>query len=120
MSLCASWGYCAKPFRFANDENDALLAFDPITRAYIGYLLWYKGDEFATLNQLFVLPEHRRKGYAESIVVHWVHNHARQIGEKFALESPNEQAFALHVKLGHVRREGDDFIGVGCFFTSSL
>jgi hypothetical protein len=105
-------------FKFANkDENEALLAFDPITGAYIGYLVWYETEKYAILNQLFVVAEQRRKGHAEAIVKHWVGEHAKHVGEQFALESPNEYAIALHIKLGHIRRERDDLVGVGgCVF----
>jgi GNAT superfamily N-acetyltransferase len=109
-------------FRYANsDENEALLAFDPTTGVYVGYLLWNEKEEYAVLNQLFVMPEQRRKGHAEALVKHWVAVHAKRIGEQFALESPNEYARALHLKLGHIRREGDGFMGVGgCVFYPSF
>jgi GNAT superfamily N-acetyltransferase len=105
-------------FRFANDENDALIAFDAKAGIYLGYVLWYEDNDHATLNQLFVVPEQRRKGYAASMVTYWVGNHAKQIAEKFGLESPNEHAIALHLKLGHLRQEGDQIVGVNCFFVS--
>jgi hypothetical protein len=107
-------------FRFANDENNALIAFDIAIGAYLGYLLWYEDHDYATLNQLFVVPEERRKGCALSMVTYWVENHANRIANKFVLESPNEDAIALHLKLGHLRREGDQIVGVNCLFISGL
>jgi GNAT superfamily N-acetyltransferase len=110
-------------FKFGHqDENEALLVFDPVTGVYVGYLLWYeRNKKYATLNQLFVMPEERRKGYAEAMVKHWVADHAKQIGEQFALESPNKYAVALHIKLGHIRKEGDTLVGInGCCFTSGF
>jgi GNAT superfamily N-acetyltransferase len=105
-------------FKFGNkDDNEALLVFDPVTGVYVGYLLWYETEKYAMLNQLFVMPEQRRKGHAEAMVKHWVAEHAKHVGEQFALESPNEYAIALHIKLGHIRREGDYLVGVGgCVF----
>jgi GNAT superfamily N-acetyltransferase len=110
-------------FKFGQqDENDALLVFDPVSSVYVGYLLWYeKNKTYATLNQLFVMPDERRKGHAEAMVKHWVADHAKRLGEKFALESPNEYAIALHMKLGHIRKEGDTFIGInGCCFAGGF
>jgi hypothetical protein len=107
-------------FRLANSENDALLAFDARIGIYLGYVLWYNDIEYATLNQLFVVPEQRRRGHAASMVMYWVENHAKRIAEKFVLESPNEAAIALHLKLGHVRKEGDQIVGVNCRFVSGL
>lgn len=103
-------------FKFADSENNqALLALDPTHTAYVGYLLWYDLAEYSMLNQLYVRSEHRRRGYAETVVTHWAKNHARLKDGKFALESPNETAFALHLKLGHIRKEGDLYVGVNCF-----
>jgi GNAT superfamily N-acetyltransferase len=103
-----------REFRFVNDENGALLAFDHTTGKYIGFLTYYDAEEYTILNQLFVLADHRRKGYASGIVSYWVENHASQIADKFAIEAPNAHAIALHMKLGHLREEGDNLIGVNC------
>jgi hypothetical protein len=87
----------------------------------VGYLLWFEKDEYLILNQLFVMPGQRRQGHAESTVNHWVAAYAKSKGERFALESPNEHAIALHMKLGHIRRKDDNLIGVGgCVFLGSL
>ena len=107
-------------FRFANDENDALLVFDVGTAAYVGYLLWYHGQEYATLNQLFVVPEQRRKGAGSAMVTYWVENHAKRIGNKFALESPNDYAIALHLKLGTYSTRELPVVVIGRFFTQGL
>lgn len=110
-------------FRFASEpENDALLAFDPASGSYIGYLLWYEDHEkkMATLNQLFTLPAQRRKGYAEAMVKYWVHDVAKKIEETFAVESPNEKTLALLLKLGYIREEGDQYVGIGCVFTQGF
>jgi GNAT superfamily N-acetyltransferase len=101
-------------FRFANDENQALLAFDPFDGTYLGFLMYYNSEEYSILNQLFILDGFRRKGYASAVVTHWVEHYARRIAEQFAIESPNANAIALHLKLGHLREEGDNLIGVNC------
>jgi len=108
-------------FKFADkDANKGLLLFDPVTSVYVGYLLWYEKKEFAILNQLFVVPGQRRKGHAEATVKYWLAEHARLLGEQFALESPNESAIALHMKLGHIRRERGYLVGVGgCVFVQA-
>jgi GNAT superfamily N-acetyltransferase len=105
-------------FKFADEKNRALLAFDPTGETYIGYLLWYEKKEYAILNQLFVMSDHRRRGNASAIVTHWVENYADKIADKFALESPNSHALEVHEKLGHIRREGEHFVGVRCVFFS--
>ena len=101
-------------FRFANDENQALLAFDPVDGIYIGFLMYYNAEKYAILNQLFMLPGHRRKGNASIIVMYWVERYARRIAEQFAIEAPNADAIALHLKLGHLREEADNLVCVNC------
>jgi GNAT superfamily N-acetyltransferase/DNA-directed RNA polymerase subunit RPC12/RpoP len=100
--------------RTTNESNEALLLFDPNTGDYLGYLLWHVVPEYAILAQLFVVPEQRRKGYAEAMVKHWVENCAKPFADIFALEDPNEYAQALHIKLGHLRREGGSLVCIGC------
>lgn len=98
----------------SNESNEALLLFDPNTGDYLGYLLWHVVPEYAILAQLFVVPEQRRKGHAEAMVKHWVENCAKPFADIFALEEPNEYAQALHIKVGHLRREGDSLLPIGC------
>jgi hypothetical protein len=80
----------------------------------LGFLVWTE-DEYAVLRQIFVVEDERRKGYAERLVTFWIKKYADRFHEKFGIEAPNEKAMNLHVKLGHVRIEGDLFVGIKCF-----
>ena len=106
-------------FKFATKgEYGAALAFDPGRGEYMGYVLGYVGDrDYATLNQIYVIPERRRRGFAEAMVKHWVASVADKLGDTFVIEAPNEAAINLHIKLGHIKREGGQTVGVKCRLT---
>src|SRR5207245_1295569 len=90
----------------------------------LGFLVWTervwtegvcKDDEHAVLRQMFVVEDERRKGFAQQMVTHWVGQHADKLNPKFGIEAPNDKAIALHLKLGHIKAEGDSYVGVKCF-----
>ena len=49
-----------------------------------------------------------------------VNQHADKLNSKFGIEAPNENAIALHLKLGHIKAEGDSYFGVKCFLVQSF
>jgi hypothetical protein len=72
-------------------------------------------DKFAALRQIFVVEDERRQGHAEKMLTFWIENYADRLHERFGIESPNERALSLHLKLGHLRVEGDSYVGIKCF-----
>jgi len=103
-------------FRYVRpEEHRAGLLLDSAGRKYLGFLAWVEGKR-ATLGQMFIVKDERRKGYAERMLTHWVERHADRLDEKFGIEDPNEAAMSLLVKLGHVRAEDDRHVGIKCFF----
>jgi hypothetical protein len=102
-------------FLFARPkEHYAGLLLDAKRPKYLGFLVWTE-DKYAVLRQIFVAEDERRKGHAENMVRFWVERYADALHEKFGIESPNEQATRLHVKLGHIKIEGDSYVGIKCF-----
>ena len=105
-----------KRFKFGDpNEYRAALCFDWSRRKYLGFLVWTEND-WAVLRQIFVVSDERRKGHAATLVSFWVERYANKLGDKFGIEEPNEKALALHVKLGHVKLEGADAVGLKCSF----
>lgn len=90
------------------------LLVDSMKGRYLGFLVWTE-DKYAVLRQIFIVKDERRKGHAEKLVKFWVGRYADRLHEKFGIESPNEQAISLHVKLGHLRIEGDRYVEIKCF-----
>lgn len=70
--------------------------------------------------KIFVVDDERRKGLAERMVEFWVERYAKHLNKRFGIEAPNEKALNLHLKLGHIRRKGDTFVGIKCFFTPTM
>jgi hypothetical protein len=102
-------------FLFARpNEHSAGVLLDSKRRKYLGFLVWTEG-EYAVLRQIFIVEEDRRRGHAENMVRFWVERYADPLHAKFGIESPNEQATRLHLKLGHLKIEGDSYVGVKCF-----
>ncbi len=110
-------------------EHEAGLLLDCKRRKYLGFLVWtervwtegvWKDSDYAVLRQMFVVEDERRKGLAQQMVTHWVEQHADMLNSKFGIEAPNEKATALHLKLGHMKAEGDSYVGVKCFRVPSF
>jgi DNA-directed RNA polymerase subunit RPC12/RpoP/GNAT superfamily N-acetyltransferase len=110
-------------------EHEAGLLLDCRRRKYLGFLVWtertwedgvWVDSEHAVLRQIFIVEDERRKGLAQQMVTHWVEQHADKLNSKFGIEAPNEKATALHLKLGHIKAEGDSYVGVKCFRVQSF
>jgi len=102
-------------FLFARaKEHNAGLLLDAKRRKYLGFLVWTE-DKYAVLRQIFIVEDERRKGHAENMVRFWVERYADVMHEKFGIESPNAQATSLHLKLGHIKVEGDSYVSIKCF-----
>lgn len=101
-------------------ESSAALYFDGRRRKYLGFLVWNVWEKHAVLRQLFTVPDERRKGYAGRIVDFWVKNYADKVANRSGIESPNDEALRLHLKLGHIKREGESFTGVKCFIVPGM
>jgi Acetyltransferase (GNAT) family len=97
------------------NEHYAALLLDRETMKYLGFMCWTE-KENAVIRQIFVLKAERRKGYAQKMVAFWIDRYAKPLNEKFGIELPNEKALELHIKMGHVRREGDRAVGIRCTF----
>jgi GNAT superfamily N-acetyltransferase len=96
------------------EQHRAALLFDCRKRRYLGFLVWTE-DKFAVLRQIFVVEDERRQGYAEKMLTFWMENYADRLHERFGIEAPNERALSLHLKLGHLRVDGDSYVGIKCF-----
>jgi hypothetical protein len=96
------------------EQHKAALLFDRRKRKYVGFLVWTE-DKFAALRQIFVVEDERRQGHAEKMLTFWIENYADRLHKQFGIESPNESALNLHLKLGHLRVEGDSYLGIKCF-----
>lgn len=107
-------------FLFAcRKEQKAGLLLDCSKRSYLGFLVWTE-DEHAVIRQIFILDEERRRGHAERMVKFWIERFAKRLNERFGIEAPNEKALNLHLKLGHIKLEGDSYVGVKCFFAPTM
>jgi len=107
-------------FTFSQPNKDyAALLINRKENKYLGFICWTE-KENAVLRQFFILKDERRKGHAQMMVAFWVENYADPLHEKFCIESPNESALNLHIKMGHVRREGDGAVGIKCNFVAGL
>jgi hypothetical protein len=117
-------------FLYGNSkEYEAGLLLDCRRRKYLGFLVWtervwvdgvWKDSDHAVLRQMFVVEDERRKGFAQQMVTHWVKQHADKLNPKFGIEAPNENAIALHLKLGHIKAESDSYHGLKCFLVPSF
>lgn len=101
-------------------ESSAGLYFDAKKGRYLGFLIWNIWHKYAVLRQLFTVPDERRKGYAGRVVDFWVKNYADKVADRFGIESPNDRALSLHLKLGHIKRDGKSFTGLKCFSVPGL
>jgi hypothetical protein len=107
-------------FNFGDlEEHCSALFFDTKQRKYLGFLIW-SADKTAILRQLFVVKSERRKGHASRIVPFWVERYANKLGDRFGIEGPNEAAVKLHVKLGHIRIQGSNAVGINCYFVPTV
>jgi GNAT superfamily N-acetyltransferase len=101
-------------------EHTVGLYYDFSGGSYIGFILWSVTDGHAVLRQVFVAPEERRKGLAAKLIAFWVTHYADKVNDTFGIESPNDKALRLLIKLGHAVRDGDSIRGVKCFFVGSV
>jgi len=98
-------------------ENYILMSKEKV----IGYLAW-TWKNLPRLGQIFIVREERRKGYASTLVQHFVDEQCRTPNERgflFGVESPNEATLGLLVKLGYAREEGDKIVGLKVGFVGS-
>ena len=108
-------------FLFVREKDQlAGLYVDIARRKYLGFLVWNVADAHAVLRQVFIVPGERRRGLALRLVDFWVARYADKVNTTFGIESPNEKALNLHIKLGHIVQEGDSVRGVKCFFVQGL
>lgn len=105
---------------FTPEESTGELYMDKRAKEYLGFLIWNKHNGLAGLRQLFIMPKFRRRGLATELVNFWVENVADKIGDTFGIEAPNDKASALHAKLGHIDRRGDDYTAAKAFFLQSF
>jgi ribosomal protein S18 acetylase RimI-like enzyme len=90
-----------EPFMNARlEEQRTALVFLPEDKKIVGYILWSDDGTEATLRQIYVLPAERRKGIASRLLDYWVREYADKVGDRFAVESPNEKSVGLLIKLG--------------------
>jgi len=97
-----------------DDFNTYLLL---LGKTPIGYLLWTDGINsplgIPTIRQLFVVKGERRKGRATKLVQHFIHElHGPVKGVLFCVEGANKATLELLAKIGHVRVEGDYYVGL--------
>lgn len=108
-------------FMFVREgEHSAGLLLDRATGRYLGFIIWNVSAGHAILRQVFIIPDKRRRGFAERLVVYWVSRYADELSNRFGVESPNDKAANLHIKLGHMAEEGDHLKGIKCFFAPSF
>lgn len=85
----------------------------------VGYIYWNdfsEKDKERCLRQLFIREDFRRKGYATLLVEKT--SELESGDNKFVVESPNEITNKILVKLGIVKREEGQLIGIKCSFIS--
>lgn len=94
--------------RFANVEQEHLDLYTRHGRlgmAFVheevakGYVLWDEYNEIVALQQIYVLPQYRREGWAERFVEHWF----EQVDcESYFAVEPNPAARAVHESIDHL------------------
>jgi len=62
------------------------------------------------MQQIYVRPEYRRRGFATAMVRDFLESFE---GREVLIESPNEKVLRLLEKLGLVRTEGDEYVSTG-------
>ncbi len=108
-------------FLFVRDIDQlAGILVDATTGKYLGFLVWNVSERHAILRQIFIVPDERKKGLATRLVTFWVERYADKVSDTFGIESPNEKALNLHIKLGHAKVEGDSVKGLKCFFVGGF
>ena len=101
-------------FRYIDLEHQkAFLLFNE--EKYLGFIVWTE-NKHATLRQIYVLSEERKKGYAEKMLKYWVENISDKINKEFVVETPNAKSQSLLIKMGYAKIEGDKVVGVKCGF----
>jgi hypothetical protein len=80
-------------------------------KTVFGYLSWNECKNKATLRQVFIRREFRRKGYGTALINYWVNKYANlEIKNYFFVESPNYLTSNILVKLGHAYRDSKGII----------
>ncbi|MGC4049128.1 MAG: GNAT family N-acetyltransferase [Paludibaculum sp.] len=108
-------------FKYGDDaEHKSLIVFD--SESYVGYIMWTSDlpRGIATLRQLFVRSEFRRRGIASAIVKYWTRRIAFQSSSQFEVETPNRKTIGLLVKLGYAKQSEVGVAGVCCTFVGGI
>lgn len=81
----------------ANDNQYVLLSREK-TIGYLSFIPnWRKGKPL--MNQLYIIPSERRKGYATLLVDYFIQRNCDKTSKVwFIAESPNEKGYSLIVK----------------------
>lgn len=78
-----------------NDQDLLLLVLNDVI---VGYLSWEKRWGSMDLHQVYIIPEVRKKGFANLLVRYWVRNYVD--GNKFYADQPNEKGYRLLESIG--------------------
>ncbi len=101
-------------------DQAAALLLGSDQQKYLGFIVWHTEKAHATLHQIFIVPDERKKGLATRLIEYWVKEYADKISNTFGIEAPNDKALRLHAKLGHLKIDGDTATGVKCFFAPTM
>lgn len=84
-----------------------------------GYVYWNDfSDEERCLRQLFIRDKFRRKGLGSLLLEKTVEIESKN--KKFVVESPNSKSLGILLKLGYVKEEGDNLVGIRCTFCHGM
>lgn len=87
-------------------------------KQFLGYIVWFE-TKMARLNQIYILPNQRKNGYAKEFLKFWVENIADKTNDRFEVESPNKAAVKLLLKLDYLIREKDEILDGKCIIIGS-
>ena len=101
------------------DVSKMGLLFD--NKEIIGYIVWSKlaTENLIRLNQMYIVPHKRKQGMATLLMKYWFEENSKKYDE-IAVESPNTISQKILIKLGYVKVEGDQIIGLKCTFFHGL
>ena len=81
----------------AFDPNDQMALLYIADGRIAGFLSWNEPVQFQVLRQLYVQPEARRRGFAETLVRRWIERYCRN--DVYFLDQPNDSSRSLFARL---------------------
>ena len=101
---------------FKEDFQKACLLYDHKSFEYLGFVV-FKIDTEAVLQQIYIVKEHRKKGYGSKLLDYWAKNYALKINKIFYVEKPTDITRVILKNNGYEAEKSENkVIGLKCRF----